>query len=91
MDTAEEKPSVEDMLKTIAQIEYRNHKAVQTLSDEVSQLNVLLERVSRRLWAQNIVAWIQLVALALIVVIWVVIFVAMVAGVPVGLRGIRFP
>lgn len=91
MDTADEKRSVEEILTTIAQIEYRNHKAVQTLSDEVSELNVLLGRVSRRLWAQNLVAWIQLVTLAVIVVIWVVIFVAMLAGVPVGLRGFGFP
>lgn len=91
MDTEEETRSVEEILTTIAQLEYRNHKTVEKLSDEVSQMNVLLGRVNRRLWAQNVVAWIQLVALAVAIVVLIVVFIAMMAGLPVAVDWLRIP
>jgi hypothetical protein len=69
MDTPAQERSSEEILTTIAQLEYRNHQAVEELSEQLAETNVLLGQISRRLLAQSVVAWIQLIGLVLIVLL----------------------
>ncbi len=94
METSEklnEPRSAEEILTTIAQLEYRSHKAVEELSGQVSEINLALTQINRRLWAQNIVAWVQLIGLVLVVLLWVALLVALVLGVPLAVNTFQIP
>lgn len=85
MKTSDEERSPEETLTTIAQLEYRNHKAIEELSEQASQANLLLKQISRRLWAQNIMAWIQLITFVLVILLYVLLLIG-VLGLPPLLR-----
>ncbi len=91
METSNETRSAEEILTTIAQLEYRSHKAVAELSGQVSEMNLLLTQINRRLWAQNIVAWVQLIGLVVLVLLWVALVVALLLGVPLALDAFQIP
>lgn len=94
METSEssnETRSAEEILTTIAQLEYRSHKTVEEVSGQVSEMNLLLTQINRRLWAQNIVAWVQLIGLVLMVLLWVALVVALLLGVPLAVDLFQIP
>ena len=75
METSSQDCSTEEILTTIGQLAYRNYKAIEELTEEASQANLLLKQIDRRSWVQNIVAWIQLITVFFVILVYVLLLI----------------
>jgi uncharacterized membrane protein len=55
----------------------RTTDALASVAEQFEYTNSMLERISRRLWAQNLVAWAQIVLFVIGLLIWILMVVGM--------------
>ena len=64
----------------LEQLEHNHQRTTEVLASVAEQFdhtNLMLERISRRLWAQNLVAWAQIVLFVVGLLIWILMVVGM--------------
>ena len=63
------------LLEQLEHNQQRTTEALASVAEQFEHTNSMLERISRRLWAQNLVAWAQIVLFVFGLLIWILMVV----------------